>query len=83
MKGSRSSKTVYAIVLTWPEDTILKLGAPIPSQSTTVTMLGYEDPLKWVSGPGGQGLHVTMSNVPWNKLPSTTAWVLQITQLQN
>lgn len=83
MKGSGSSKVVYAIVLTWPEGSVLKLGAPVTSKATEVTMLGYQGPLKWTTAPFGQGLYVTMSNIPWNKLPSITAWVLKITNVSN
>lgn len=83
MKHSRNSKVVYAILLSYPEDPVLKLGAPVPSQTTEVTMLGYPNSFKWISGPGGQGLYITIPSIPWNMLPCQWAWVLKITELEN
>lgn len=83
MKNSGNSKVVYAILLSYPEDTVLKLGAPIPSQTTEVTMLGFPNSFKWISGPGGQGLYITIPTISWNMLPCEWAWVLKITGLGN
>jgi hypothetical protein len=44
MKKDTSSVAVYAILLEWPADNMVKLGAPITSAGTTVTMLGYKKP---------------------------------------
>lgn len=74
---------VYAIMLTWPDDSVLVLGAPIPSQSTQVTMLGYEGTVNWIAGPGGQGMNITLQNIPWNKLPSPWAWMFKLTNIAN
>lgn len=74
---------VYAIMLTWPDDSVLVLGAPIPSQSTQVTMLGYEGTVNWITGPGGQGMNITLQNIPWNKLPSPWAWMFKLTNIAN
>jgi len=41
--------TVYAIVLSWPENNQLLLGAPLPSDKTTVTLIGYEPQLRSVN----------------------------------
>ncbi|XP_032236131.1 alpha-L-fucosidase isoform X2 [Nematostella vectensis] len=38
---------VYAIVLEWPTSGTLLLGAPVPSQNTTVTMLGLTGEFSW------------------------------------
>ncbi|CAC5367002.1 FUCA [Mytilus coruscus] len=64
-------------------DAVLKLGAPIPSQQTEVTMLGYPDKFIWKAGPGGQGIYVTIPIIPWNKLPCEWAWVLKLTHISN
>ncbi|KAK4008240.1 hypothetical protein OUZ56_013389 [Daphnia magna] len=39
---------VYGITLRWPENNILMLGASLPlTDRSIVTLLGYEEPLKW------------------------------------
>ncbi|XP_063430610.1 alpha-L-fucosidase-like [Mytilus trossulus] len=82
-KTENDDSMVYAIMLTWPDDSVLMLGAPIPSQSTQVTMLGYEGTVNWKAGPGGQGMNITLSNIPWNKLPSPWAWMFKLTNIAN
>jgi hypothetical protein len=67
-KAVDNTTTVYAILLSWPEDSVLMLGAPVPSTSTVVTMLGYSEPFKWVT-PGPQGINVTVPAISWNNLP--------------
>jgi alpha-L-fucosidase len=64
---------VYAIVLKWPKNDALFLGAPVTNKSTKVHLLGYSgSELSWTAGSSG-GLTVTF--------PSTTttwAWVLKL-----
>ena len=82
-KTTDGTTTIYAILLSWPVDSILKLGAPVPSPQTEVTMLQYPNGFKWVSGPSGQGIDITIPVIPWNLLPCDWAWVLKITNISN
>lgn len=74
---------VFGILLAWPENNVLKLVSPIPSQSTKVTMLGYPNSLTWTAGPGGQGIYITIPNIPYNHMPCEWAWVFKMTMIQN
>lgn len=74
---------VYAILLSWPEENVLKLGSPIPSPNTEVSMLGYSDKFKWFSGPSGKGIYITIPVIPINKMPCEWAWLLKLTFIQN
>ena len=40
--SSKDKKSVYAIVLFWPERTVVNLGATVVSSQTTITLLGYD-----------------------------------------
>jgi alpha-L-fucosidase len=82
-KTENGGTTVYAFLLSWPEDPVLKLGAPIPSPNTEVTMLGYPDKFDYITGPGGQGVYVTIPKISWNKLPCQWVWVLKMTSIEN
>ena len=82
-KTENGGTTVYAFLLSWPEDPVLKLGAPIPSPNTEVTMLGYPDKFDYIAGPGGQGVYVTIPKISWNKLPCQWVWVLKMTSIEN
>lgn len=76
-------RVVFAISLVWPENNVLKLLSPIPSQSTEVTMLGYHTPFTWTAGPGGQGIYITIPYIPYNRMPCQWAWVFKMTMIQN
>ena len=46
-KGSdKTEKIVYAIVLNWPQEGKLQIGAPQLTDSSSITMLGYSHDLK-------------------------------------
>ena len=64
----------------WPAGTTqVTLGAPVTSQSTTVTLLGSSDgPLKWTSGGAGGGIVIDVSSVKINSLASDWAWVFKL-----
>lgn len=70
--------SVYAIVLKWPSTDHFTLGAPVPSNYTQVTMLGYERKFVWKPATDKGGLIVTLPAIPVNKLPSQWAWVLKL-----
>jgi len=72
---------VYAIVLVWPMDGTLALGAPMTTLNTTVTMLGYVGAaFKWAP-MSGSGMNVMFPAISPNQLPSTWAWVLKLENL--
>ena len=80
-KSTSGEVTVYALVLDWPVDGQVKLGAPYPSPSTTVTMLGLpQQPLKWSKlSPGGMVISMPILSPP--QMPCQWAWTLKITNL--
>ncbi|XP_076075542.1 alpha-L-fucosidase-like [Mytilus galloprovincialis] len=79
---SSDSLDVYAILLSWPEGKVLTLGAPLPSTTTVVSMLGYSTKLNWKPGTKG-GIDISVPVIPSNQLPCTDAWVLKIEGLKN
>ncbi|XP_060640215.2 tissue alpha-L-fucosidase [Anolis sagrei] len=68
---------VYAIFLTWPENSVLQLSSPVPSASTQVTMLGVSAPLKWQALPD-KGLGVTLPLTIPSLLPLQYGWTLKL-----
>ena len=82
-KAVDNTTTVYAILLSWPEDSVFTLGAPVPSPSTVVTMLGYSEPFEWIAESSQQGINVTIPVIPFNKIPCQWAWVLKLTFIAN
>ena len=69
---------VYAIVLKWPKGGSITLGSPFPStQTTTVSMLGYNSGAKFSWKPSGsQGMVITIP--PIYDLPCQWAWVFKL-----
>lgn len=79
----KNTKAVYAIVLNWPKDNFLYLGAPIPvADQTAVWLLGTENQLNWTAPQQG-GINITVPYIPYNKMPCQWAWVFRILGLQN
>lgn len=73
-------EAVYAIALEWPSSGVLSLTVPIPSLSTSVTMLGLPDvDLPWKSLPGERGIMVVLSQLTLDELPCKWAWVFKMT----
>ena len=71
---------VYAIALEWPSSGVLNLTLPIPSSSTSVTMLGLPDvDLPWKAMPGKSGIMVMLSQLTLDELPCKWAWVFKMT----
>ena len=74
-----SLNTVYALVLKWPTGQ-LHLGAPVPTRTTSVTLLGYAQPLAWtVSDVGGVVISIPQLSV--REIPCLWAWVFQLTNI--
>jgi len=91
-KDTSDGKTVvYAIVLEWPATGSLLLGAPVPTSSTIITMLGLRSAntqFKWAGGVDFRtgdidAMTIEFPPIPINKLPSTYAWVLKMENLGN
>lgn len=76
-----SNKNVYAFVFTWPENTLV-LGAPVPSATTQVTLLGFEGQFKFSQRSGGV-IIINIPVIPFNKMPCDWLWVFKITNPQN
>ncbi|XP_014681614.1 PREDICTED: alpha-L-fucosidase-like [Priapulus caudatus] len=82
-KDTTGDNNVYAIVLKWPENGILSLGAPWPTEITNVSMLGFSGDISWSGSVSKQGLNVTFPKVSFKQLPSMWAWVLRLRSLRN
>ncbi|XP_069692526.1 alpha-L-fucosidase-like [Periplaneta americana] len=70
---------VFAIVLDWPEDGVLKLAAPQLAEQSVVTLLGYQHELQW--SMTAESLLVTFPNKA--EVKSDWAWVLKIVDVTN
>jgi len=74
---------VYAIVLKWPKGSTLQLQHPKISKHTEVTMLSLSKKLKFQALDKDQGVTVSLSDIGFDELPCTWAWVFQLTNLVN
>jgi len=80
---SVSAVIVYAIVLKWPQNNQLELGAPSTTDETVVSMLGYDGPgvFQWMPRTEGRGVNIHFPRISFDQLPSTWAWVLKLEHL--
>ncbi|GFO40534.1 alpha-l-fucosidase-like [Plakobranchus ocellatus] len=85
-KGAESGLTdVFAILLKWPEDLShpLILADPIPTDSTQISLLGYEGPVfPWIHHVGS-GLEINLPMIHATSMPCEWAWVLKLTDIYN
>ncbi|XP_023212402.1 alpha-L-fucosidase-like [Centruroides sculpturatus] len=70
---------VYAIVLKWPKDNTLMLGALKLEGAASVRLIGWKYELQWKS-LGSKGTQITFPFLTPDLLPSQWAWVLKIEQ---
>ena len=80
-----TSKTdaTYAIALEWPSAGMLNLSAPIPTASTTVTLLGLPDvKLSWKTLVEHNGIMITVPHLSVAELPCKWAWVFKMTDIK-
>ena len=80
-----TSKTdaTYAIALEWPSAGMLNLSVPIPTASTTVTLLGLPDvKLSWKHLTEQNGIMITVPNLSVAELPCQWAWVFRMTDIK-
>lgn len=74
-----STGYVYAILLSYPADSKVVLGAPVVTSTTKVSMLGYQGNINWIpAAPSQNGLQIDLSSIDQNNLPSSTAWVFRL-----
>lgn len=79
---SGNGLSAYAIVLSWPTKNTLYLGAPITTTQTTVSLLGYNNPIQWQKGASG-GITLQIPPIPPNKMPCDWGWVFKMEMLAN
>ncbi|XP_033746824.1 alpha-L-fucosidase-like isoform X2 [Pecten maximus] len=82
MKKFPNVTAVYAVTLQWPDTGVLKLGAPVTTSATNVSLLGYSGNLKYTSS-GPAGMTIVIPPIPINKMPCDWAWTFKITGLSN
>ncbi|XP_048236584.1 alpha-L-fucosidase-like isoform X1 [Haliotis rufescens] len=75
---------VYAIIFSWPTGTMnnLVLSAPVPTTSTTVTLLGYMGQFTWDKRSSG-GMTINVPAIPVNQMPCQWGWVFKLTGIEN
>jgi hypothetical protein len=61
---------------------VLTLGAPVPSSTTVVSMLGYSSNLDWKPSTKG-GIDISIPALTFSQLPCRDAWVLKLEGLKN
>lgn len=83
MKKAVATTDVYAILLEWPDSNLIKFGAPITSEDTTVSMLGYPETLLWTAGTFGEGVNIQIPYMSVKTMPCQWAWTFKMTGLQN
>ncbi|XP_053238052.1 plasma alpha-L-fucosidase [Podarcis raffonei] len=72
---------LYAIFLNWPSSGTLILGEPKGvTGKTVVKLIGYEEPLPWVS-MGEKGMMVVAPQLPFTIFSYQWGWTLQLTNV--
>jgi alpha-L-fucosidase len=76
--SSKDGRAVYAICLQWPGQK-LRLRTVRPNQSTMITLLGVNKPLKWRDDPA-EGLVIDIPNALQDeaKRPGKVAWAFRV-----
>jgi len=82
IRYTAKKSTVYGILLAWPIDSTVTLEAPVPTNSTSVSLLGLPPGkrLKWEAtrGIGKPGLRVMLPTLTPQESPCSHAWVLEL-----
>lgn len=74
-------KSVYAILLQWPENDKLELTEPKATSSTAIKMLGLSHSIQWEKNSAGS-ITIHMPRVPMSKLPNPYAWVFKMDNIE-
>jgi alpha-L-fucosidase len=73
-------KAVYAIVLKYPSNGKVQITAPQTTQSTEVSLLGYNGKVQWLVVPD-QGTVIDLSNIDLTAVGLKWAFVLKFTNV--
>jgi alpha-L-fucosidase len=73
-------KTVYGIVLKYPSNGKIQISAPQTSQSTEISLVGYDGKVQWLVVPG-QGTVVDLSNIDLTAAGLKWAFVLKFANI--
>ena len=77
-----SGGVVYATFFDWPQDNVLHLERPTPTQATVVTLLGLN--MKFIWRPAQpSGMNIIVPAINMDELPTPWAWVLKLSNLMN
>ncbi|UJR23862.1 hypothetical protein I4U23_026835 [Adineta vaga] len=78
--ASKDGQYVYASLLVWPNSTTeIKLGAPVTSSGTTITLLGSDvDAIQWRPASYDGGIIIDVSNIKIYSLASDWVWVFKL-----
>lgn len=82
-KKGTDGVNVYAIVLDWPKNGLIRLGAPIPTAKTKVEFLGYDGSVHFKATPGQLSMTIDVSFISFNEMPCDWAWTFKLTHLSN
>ncbi|XP_020838743.1 tissue alpha-L-fucosidase-like [Phascolarctos cinereus] len=72
---------VYVFYSDWPQDGVLRLTSPIPTNRTTVSMLGVPGFLKWSQDSVDQGLFVYLPQ-PSPAIVKMMVWTLKLEEVK-
>jgi hypothetical protein len=72
---------VYAMTLQWPQSGSLTLGAPTTSDTTVVSVLGYDGDVSWKQGDKG-GVVVDFNSMDHNKLETKWVWTVKLQNVE-
>ncbi|KAJ7386265.1 Tissue alpha-L-fucosidase [Desmophyllum pertusum] len=73
----------YAIVLEWPKADTLSLGVPVPTEETTVTLLGLPGvKFSWKQLSVDKGIIITIPPLSVSDLPCQWAWVFRMSNVK-
>ncbi|XP_027697184.1 tissue alpha-L-fucosidase-like [Vombatus ursinus] len=72
---------VYVFYSNWPQDGVLRLTSPIPTNRTTVSMLGVPGFLKWSQDSVDQGLFVYLPQ-PSPAIIKMMVWTLKLEEVK-
>lgn len=75
---TQNSGIVYAILLQFPSNQKVVLGAPTTSSSTKVSLLGFEGIINWSPTASGAGLTINLLPMSPVNAPCQWAWVFKL-----
>ena len=75
-----NNNNLYAIALEWPNNELV-LNIPEPAKETKIQLLGREGDLKWIYK--NDRLHIDISEIKYNEMPSNHAWTFKINDYLN